>query len=300
MNDLNMDTQGVTVSLSCIDDRYNCYRLISPKAEQLMINSIKRYGQLTPVVVGQLQQDRYLLVDGFKRFRASRYLGLSVLQANILQASERALKAAMLHLNKKAHSITAMEEAMIVKALCQEHNLTQVAIATLLGFHKSWVCRRLALLERLDRQVLEQVRLGLIGPGIIRELSRLPRGNQSAALDTIRKHNMTCREAMQLVALLLERPRWETDNILYFPEPILSQREPPRPPPNKGLSNIMKDLSFIKCRCAHVLQKVQQKPPVVNIFEERSRVQDTLRTIEEDLVAIKKTLLIQKTVDVDF
>ena len=300
MNDFNMDTQGVTVSLSCIDDRYSCYRLISPKAEQLMIISIKRYGQLTPVVVGQLQQDRYILVDGFKRFRASRYLGRSVLQATVLRAGERALKVAMLHLNKKAHSITAMEEAMIVKALYQEHNLTQVAIATLLGFHKSWVCRRLALLERLDRQVLDQVRLGLIGPGIIRELSRLPRGNQSAALDTIRKHNMTCREAMQLVALLLERPRWETDNILYFPEPILSQREPPRPPPNKGLSNIMKDLSFIKCRCAHVLRKVQKKPPVANIFEERCRVQDTLRTIEEDLVAIKKTLLIQETVDVDF
>lgn len=300
MNDLNMDTQGITVSLSCIDDRYSCYRLISPKAEQLMINSIKRYGQLTPVVVGQLQQGQYILVDGFKRLRASRHLGRSVLQATVLRAGERALKAAMLHLNKKAHSITAMEEAMIVKALYQEHKLTQVAIGTLLGFHKSWVCRRLALLERLDKQVLEQVRLGLIGPGIIRELSRLPRGNQPAALDTIRKHNMTCREAMQLVALLLERPRWETDNILYFPEPILSQREPPRPPPNKGLSNIMKDLSFIKCRCAQVLQKVQKKPFAVNIFEQRSQIQDTLRTIEEDLMAIKKTLLIQETVDVDF
>jgi ParB/RepB/Spo0J family partition protein len=300
MNNINTGNQGILLPLSNIDDRYSCYRLIYPKAEQLMSESIKRYGQLTPVIVSGPQEGRYLLIDGFKRLRASLSLERSELTATVLQAGERALKAAMLHLNRKAHSMTIMEEAVIVRALYREHKLTQVAIATLLGFHKSWVCRRLALIDRLDAEVLEQVRLGLIGPGIIRELSKLPRGNQSSAIETIRKHSMTCRETAQLVALLLENPRWNADSILYYPEPILSQRESDRPPPNAGFQKIMKGLSSVNKRCTGLLQKVQKKSMTVNISEESSQVLELVESIEQTLMNFRKALLTKEAPDVDF
>lgn len=300
MNDFITERHGITMPISTIDDRYSCYRLIYPKAEKLMIESIERYGQLTSVVVSKAREGRYLMIDGFKRLRASRSLERPSLQATVIQAGERALKAAILHLNRKTHSMTAMEEAVIVRALYREHKLTQLAIAALLGYHKSWVCRRLAIIDRLDAEVLDQVRLGLIGPGIIRELGKLPRGNQSAALNTIRKHRMTCRETAQLMALLLERPRWDTESILYFPEPILSQREPDKPPPNTQLQRIIKKLSRINRLCADLLQQTQAKPPSVNPFEERSQVQESFAGIEQALVNIKNALLTPETLDADF
>lgn len=294
MNDIH---QELSVSLNIFDERYRRYRLVYPKADKAMAASIKRYGQLSPVVVGPVQGDRYPLIDGFKRLRASRRLGLPYLKATVIQAGERALKAAMFHLNKKHHSMTAMEEAVIVRALYREHDLTQEAIGTLLGYHKSWVSRRLALLDRLDADVLEQVRLGLIGPGMVRELAKLPRGNQPAALDTIRKNTMTCRESARLVALILKSPRWEIDSLLYYPEPILSKREPGWPACNAELQRFMKRLLFIKRRCEDLLQRINEKPPGVHSPEEFSQVHELIGHIETTLKCIQKRLQIS---DADF
>jgi ParB/RepB/Spo0J family partition protein len=294
MNDIH---QELTVPLGKIDDRYSRYRLIYPKADKAMAASIERYGQLSPVVVGPAQKKCYPLIDGFKRLRASRRLGLTDLTATVLQAGERALKAAMFHLNKKHHSMTAMEEAVIVRSLYREHDLTQEAIGTLLGYHKSWVNRRLALLDRLDADVLEQVRLGLIGPGMIRELAKLPRGNQAEVLDTIRKHTMTCRESAQLVALVLESPRWAIGNILYYPEPILSRREPDRPVCNAQLKRLMKQLSSINRQCEDLFQRIDKNPPGIDSPEGFSQVQELFGRIETTLKHIQKKVLIS---DADF
>ncbi len=54
--------------------------------------------------------------------------------------------------------------------------------AQLLNKHKSWVCRRLALLERLGPEAQAELRLGLMSPGLARQLTRLPTGNQAAVL----------------------------------------------------------------------------------------------------------------------
>jgi transposase len=48
------------------------------------------------------------------------------------------------------------------------------------GHDKSWVSRRLMLAERLDPELQEQIRLGLLSATVAREISRLPRGNQPA------------------------------------------------------------------------------------------------------------------------
>jgi len=300
MNDFNCDSSVMALPLSSIDDSYSCYRLIYPKAEKLMFESIERYGQLTPVVVTIPREGRYLLIDGFKRLRASLKLELPALQVTVLPGGDRALKAAMLHLNRNTHSMTLMEEAIIVRALYQEHSLTQVAIGTLLGVHKSWVCRRLAIVERLNEEVLEQVRLGLIGPTIIRELGKLPHGNQSATLAAIRKHKMTCRETAQMVTLLMQSLSSEIDKILYFPESILSQREPDRPHLNKRLQQVLKELSFIDKRCTKLTQRLQAKPLVFNFFQESSWLLEPIAGVEQAVMNLKKALMAQEVAQIDF
>ena len=53
-----------------IGESYGRYRLHVPEAERAMARSLKRYGQLSPVVVCQ-RQERYELIDGFKRLGGS-------------------------------------------------------------------------------------------------------------------------------------------------------------------------------------------------------------------------------------
>jgi ParB-like chromosome segregation protein Spo0J len=58
-----------TVALSALDERLARYRLQNRQAEQLMALSLQRYGQLSPIVVCAEPEDRWLLIDGFKRLR---------------------------------------------------------------------------------------------------------------------------------------------------------------------------------------------------------------------------------------
>lgn len=217
------------LGLSQIGQSYARLRFIHPQADAPIVESLRKYGQLSPVVVGPGQGDRYELIDGFKRFRALKQLGFERVRAKMLHVGVRALKAAMICLNWKKGSISDLEEAMVVHSLYHEDALTQVEIATLLGRHKSWVCRRFSLIERLCDEALDHMRLGLINKSIGRELARLPRGNQQAALSTIVKYRLCSRETARLVSMLLERPRWDWGIILAFPEEILSDRMPQRP-----------------------------------------------------------------------
>ena len=63
------------LDLKCeeIGEHYGRYRLHVPEAERAMARSLERYGQLSPVVVCR-RQDRYELIDGFKRLGAARGL----------------------------------------------------------------------------------------------------------------------------------------------------------------------------------------------------------------------------------
>jgi ParB/RepB/Spo0J family partition protein len=292
------NTPPLTIPLSEIDDRYCRYRLVTPRADRSMMESLKRYGQISPVVMGESGNGHYVLIDGFKRLRAARRLDLPELQASVIKAEDRALKTAMFHLNRKSGSLSTIEEAMIVQALHRENNLTQIEIGTLLGFSKTWVCRRLSLIERVHEEVLEQIRLGLIGPGIVREVSKLPRGNQTEALHAIRKHRLTCRETAQLIGLLKEKPSWAHDTILYFPEPILSQRQEERPPGIAEYGKIATELTRIRNRCESLVTRLKDLwfDPVLP-WQHCIEIMDD---IDRFLTEARRSIQVQETSDADF
>jgi hypothetical protein len=88
--------------------------------------------------------------DGFKRLSAARVLkGMESLSARRIEADERGAKAAMYALNRTGRHLGELEEAWLVQALVREDGLSQAEVAMLLGRHKSWVCRRLAMMEKL-------------------------------------------------------------------------------------------------------------------------------------------------------
>jgi len=191
------------LALEAIDVRYSRYRLSVLEAEEAMARSLRRYGQLSPVVVC-LREEVPVLIDGFKRLAAARGLkGFGSLSARRIEVDERHAKAAMYGLNRTGRHFGELEEAWLVQALVREDGLSQIEVAELLGRHKSWVCRRLAMMEKLCGAAQEDLRLGLLSPTMARQLVRLPAGNQQEALETGRRHSLSAAELRGVVDLLL-------------------------------------------------------------------------------------------------
>ena len=214
------------IAVEGIGERYRRYRLPDAAAEVAMTGSMARYGQLSPLAVC-LREERPEVLDGFKRLAAARALpGVSSLEARLWEVDERAAKAMILALNGTGRGMKELEEAWIVHALVREDGLSQVQVGELLERHKSWVCRRLALLERLSEECREDLRLGLLSPTMARQLTRLPAGNQAEVVAAARREHLTAAEVHGVVDLILAcvgRPQVEF--ILHEPRRALRQAQ---------------------------------------------------------------------------
>jgi ParB-like chromosome segregation protein Spo0J len=209
-----------------IDLDYRRYRLANRQAEEAMAASLRRHGQLSPVVVCETE-GRLLLLDGFKRHAAAGQVkGMHTLWSRRLQVDAATAKAAIYTLNAVARQVQALEEAWIVHALVRGDGLSQPAVAELLGRHKSWVCRRLALLEKLAPEAREDLGLGLISPTMARQLTRLPAGNQAETVAAARRESLTGGELRGVVELLLASgTREKRQYVLEKPRQALREVE---------------------------------------------------------------------------
>jgi ParB-like chromosome segregation protein Spo0J len=214
------------VPLEALGEHYRRYRLPDAEAEAAMARSLRRYGQVAPVVVC-LREEAPQVLDGFKRLAAARSLpGLKALSARLLGADERTAKAAIYGLNRTGRHTQELEEAWIVAALVREDGLSQVEAAELLGRHKSWVCRRLALLERLATEAREDLRLGLLPATAARALVQLPAGNQAEVLAAARRDRLTTAELRGVVELIRgSAGRAQVEYVLARPREALAQAQ---------------------------------------------------------------------------
>ena len=186
-----------------LGDHFRRYRLRVPQAVQAMAQSLRRWGQCAPIVA-TLRQERPQVLDGFTRWEAAQQVrGMTTLLVRLIEVDDRRAKAAIYGLNQTGRRPYELEEAWIVQALVREDGLSQIEVAELLGRHKSWVCRRLALLEKLCADVRQELEVGLLTPTAAREIARLPAGNQSEVLDVSRREALSSDELGGVVRLLL-------------------------------------------------------------------------------------------------
>ena len=178
-------------------------RLITPSQIGQMLSSMKKNGQLQPIIIRQESQ-AYELIDGFKRYYAAQQLKLSSLEARILDVPAIIGKAMILSYNKTSGSLVDYEEGLVIQNLKREHLLSQKEISELLGRSTTWVCRRLSLVEKLEQSVRDAMRMGQITSGHAREVVKLPRGNQEKFTTCIIANNLTTSQTSKLIATYLE------------------------------------------------------------------------------------------------
>jgi ParB/RepB/Spo0J family partition protein len=146
-----------------LGDRFGQLRLCEAQQLAAMRHSLGRYGQLQPVVAFRDESRQLEVLDGLKRLRAARALGWPELWVSVADVSSVDAKVWLLELHQ-CHGLTELEEGWLVRSLHRDDGLSQGAIAQRLGRRKSWVCRRLLLVEGLEAAVQTDVRLGLLKP----------------------------------------------------------------------------------------------------------------------------------------
>ena len=216
---------NIEVAPSELGEALSAVRLCAPEAQQQMQLSLSRLGQLTPVQAYRMGTGLEIF-DGLKRARAARALSWPMVRVEVHALDAPGAKVRLLRCNESG-GLSELEEGWLVRSLYREDQLSQPRIAQLLSRHKSWVCRRLALAEDLSDELTANVRLGLISATAVRELVRLPRGNQDAVAQVVACRGLTTRQTAHLVDTLLPAPpaEWPT---------LLEQASPPAPPASKG------------------------------------------------------------------
>ena len=110
-----------------------------------------------------------------------------------------------------------------MQALVREDGLTQVEAAELLGRHKSWVCRRLALLETVVREVKEELRLGVLSVTAGAAVDAVARGQPGGGLATAQRATLTMTEMHGVVDLLRGATPEQEALLLQDPRAALLQ-----------------------------------------------------------------------------
>lgn len=213
-------------SLSDIDISLSVMRLMRPMQIKEMEQSLNHLGQLQPVIVREEEKDKCQLIDGFKRYYAAGSLGWDKIEVNSIMINEATGKAMILNYNKESHSLVEYEEALIVYSLKKDHHLEQKEISLMVGCSTSWVCRRIAIIEKLDPVVQDQLRVGGISNTQARALLKLPRGNQAEMVGTIIAHQLTSRQSSLLVdKYLFTGNKQEQSYIVEHPLEVIKSGE---------------------------------------------------------------------------
>jgi ParB family transcriptional regulator, chromosome partitioning protein len=213
-----------------------------------MKQSLSAHGQLTPLL-GTTRPEGVELVDGFKRLAAAEMLGWPTLQIVVRPLDEPGQWATMLLLNCGPSSMTTLEEALVIREIVKA-GLMQSEIAGLLTRHKTWVSRRIGLIERLHPELIESMKLGLLHPGSARRLLSLPPGNQIEIAAAIQKTRLGPRDTELLVSLFRRTKDEKARHaLLSDPRASLGKHHPEtrRSPLDPRLSPEGKRL----CRCLH-------------------------------------------------
>lgn len=184
--------------------RFQPRRDFDPASLQELADSIRAQGVVQPVVVRPLEQGRYELIAGERRWRASQLAGLSEIPVVIRAVDDQAAMAMGLIENIQRQDLNAIEEAGALHRLLNEFGLTHQQVAEAVGKSRSAVSNLLRLLELSDdvKSLIETHQLEM---GHARALLPLPGDQQASTAQQIVAKGLSVRQTESLVRSLLEQ-----------------------------------------------------------------------------------------------
>ncbi|WP_295444404.1 ParB/RepB/Spo0J family partition protein [uncultured Thiodictyon sp.] len=188
--------------LECIArGRYQPRRDFDPDALRELADSIAVQGVIQPIVVRPIAPERYELIAGERRWRASQQAGLKDIPVVIRDVDEPTAVAIGLIENIQRADLNPLEEAGALERLLIEFQLTHQQIAEAVGKSRTTITNLLRLLE-LNPDVKTHVEQSQLEMGHARALLGLKGPQQSAAAKQVVAAGLSVRETERLVRRL--------------------------------------------------------------------------------------------------
>ena len=183
--------------------KYQPRRDMNQEALEELANSIRAQGVMQPIVVRPVGPNKYEIIAGERRWRASQLAGLDTVPVVIREVPDEAAIAMALIENIQREDLNPMEEAMALSRLQQEFELTHQQIADAVGKSRATVTNLLRLMALRD-DVQRMLEHGDIEMGHARALLSLTLEMQSSTAHTVVLKGLSVRQTESLVRKLLE------------------------------------------------------------------------------------------------
>ena len=176
-----------------------------------LAQSIKESGVIVPITVKK-EENKYILIAGERRYRASKIAGLKEIPAYIKIATKQEVMEMALVENIQREDLNAIEIALSLKALIEECNITQEKMSERIGKSRSTITNHLRLLK-LPAEVQLALRNNKISMGHARSLIGLE--DEQAQINLVKdiiEKDLSVRQVEQTVNRLKEEEKPQTKN----------------------------------------------------------------------------------------
>lgn len=166
--------------------------------------SIKTLGLIQPITVRRVANDRYQIISGERRYKASRIAGMTSIPAYVRDANDQGMLEMSIVENVQRENLDPIELAMSYQRLMDECQLTQDEMADRVGKKRATVANTLRLLK-LPARVQHDLKVGLITAGHAKALLGLDNPELQEQLCDLTIHDgLSVRQLEALVRKTLE------------------------------------------------------------------------------------------------
>ncbi|WP_372882545.1 ParB/RepB/Spo0J family partition protein [Psychromonas sp.] len=195
------DVKGTLTALdvkSLQAGKYQPRREMDNNALEELANSIRAQGIIQPIVVRETGHQKYEIIAGERRWRAAKLVGLEEIPCLIKNVEDNAAIAIALIENIQRENLNAMEEAIALKRLLEEFNLTHVEVAQAVGKSRTTISNLLRL-NNLNDDVKVLLEQGDIEMGHARALLSCSEDLQLGLAKIVMAKSLTVRKTELLV-----------------------------------------------------------------------------------------------------
>jgi ParB family chromosome partitioning protein len=182
--------------------KYQPRKTMDDEPLQELAASIRAQGVMQPIVLRSVGENRYEIIAGERRWRATQLAGLAKIPAVIREVNDEAAVAMSLIENIQREDLNPMEEALALQRLIEEFDLTHQQVADAVGKSRTAVTNILRLIN-LSPEVAQMLAHGDIEMGHARALLSLTFEQQGSVAREIASQHLNVRQAEALVRKLL-------------------------------------------------------------------------------------------------
>ena len=173
--------------------RFQPREIFNEESLQELTDSIKKHGVISPILVRELGLNKYEVIAGERRMRASLQAGLETIPCLVEQKEDQdALESALIE-NLQREDLNAVEEARGYDRLKREFGLTQDEVATSTGKARSSIANSIRILT-LPQNVLDMLSAGKIEKGHAKLLASMEPSEAEKAAENIIKNKLTVKD----------------------------------------------------------------------------------------------------------